>query len=331
MVEIIAEVAQGYEGDLKLALLLAKASVKANADAIKYQLVFADELATPDYKYYDLFKSLEMDETVWEKVVDYIRKAKKKIYFDIYGEKGFNLAKALSADGIKLSTTEFYNDYLVQKVLAHFPKVLIGIGGISIEEIIEFIKKHHLKPSPDFCFLYGVQNLPTLLEDNHILRIKYLKEKFPEFNFGFMDHTHGDSEDALIVPLLTIPLGVKAIEKHITLDRLLEIEDYISALPPERFAIFVENVRKFEKVLGYCDMILTEKERGYKQRTAKVVVAQRDIKAGTSLTFEHLALKRVGVPLEENQGCKSFSDVVNRVLKVDVKQNEPILNKILGG
>jgi N,N'-diacetyllegionaminate synthase len=30
------------------------------ADAVKYQLVYADELATPDYKYYELFRSLEM-------------------------------------------------------------------------------------------------------------------------------------------------------------------------------------------------------------------------------------------------------------------------------
>lgn len=329
MVEIIAEIAQGYEGNPKLAKLLAKASVKADADAIKYQLVFADELATPDYKYYDLFKSLEMKEETWKEIVDYIKEANKEVYFDIYGDKGFDLAKRLSADGIKISTTEFLNDHLVKKVLSYFPKVFVAIGGIPLEAIKEFIKRQQITPSPNFCFLYGVQNLPTLLEDNHILRIKFLKEHFPGFNFGFMEHTQGDLDDALIVPLLTLPLGINVIEKHITLDRLLEIEDHISALPPEKFKKFVKLVRKFEVVLGNYDMDLTDKEKNYKKRTAKIVVAQKDIPAGTNLKFEHIALKRVGIKIKENEKYNSLSDVINRTLKTNVRMNVPILRKML--
>ncbi len=59
-VEIIAEAAQGYEGNVTQARLLARAAARAGADAVKFQLVYADELATPDYQYYDLFRNLEM-------------------------------------------------------------------------------------------------------------------------------------------------------------------------------------------------------------------------------------------------------------------------------
>ena len=59
-IEIIAEIAQGYEGDTKLTELLTIGANATGADAVKYQLVYADELATPDYKYYELFRSLEM-------------------------------------------------------------------------------------------------------------------------------------------------------------------------------------------------------------------------------------------------------------------------------
>ncbi len=54
-IEIIAELAQGFEGNCMKARLLIQA-----AAAAKFQMVYADELATSDYKYYDLFKSLEM-------------------------------------------------------------------------------------------------------------------------------------------------------------------------------------------------------------------------------------------------------------------------------
>ena len=83
LIEIIAEVAQGFEGDKKLTELLTAGAIYSGADAIKYQLVYADELATPDYEYYQLFKSLEMDQEVWEEVSQKIHKNGRNLYFDI--------------------------------------------------------------------------------------------------------------------------------------------------------------------------------------------------------------------------------------------------------
>lgn len=329
MVEIIAEIAQGYEGNPTLANLLAKASVKAGADAVKYQLIYADEIATPDYKYYGLFKSLEMSEDNWKEITAVVKDAGKKLYFDIYGDRGFELAKKLHADGIKLSTTEFYNDYLVRKVLLYFTKVFIGIGGVPLKDLEAFTEKHAIDSEVDLCFLYGVQNLPTDMTDNNILRIKYLKDRFPNMNFGFMDHADGDLEEALILPLLTLPLGITAIEKHITLDRILEIEDYISALTPLRFQKFVKLVRHFETALGRYDMDLTDKEKNYKQRAAKIVVASQDLAANTKLEFEHIVLKRVGMHVNEDESYNGLSEVVNRVIISDVKMNQPILTSDL--
>ena len=60
--KIIAEIAQGFEGNFEQSKLLIKAAAKAGADAVKFQLVYADELATVDYQYYSLFKELEMEE-----------------------------------------------------------------------------------------------------------------------------------------------------------------------------------------------------------------------------------------------------------------------------
>ena len=48
-IEIVAEIAQGYEGDPKLTNLLTSGAIATGADAVKYQLVYADELATPDW------------------------------------------------------------------------------------------------------------------------------------------------------------------------------------------------------------------------------------------------------------------------------------------
>ena len=205
----------------------------------------------------------------------------------------------------------------------------MGIGGVPLDDINTFIKKHRIQPSQDFCFLYGVQNLPTLLEDNHILRIKYLSEQLPGIALGFMDHVDGESQDALILPLLTLPLGISVIEKHLSLDSLLEIEDYTSALSPGRFREFVGLVRRFETSLGKCNMELTEKELCYKQRAAKIVVANRDISPNTDLNAEDISLKRVGIEVAENEKINSLGDVVGRQLKSGLKKNHPVLKNLL--
>ena len=41
-IEIVAEVAQGYEGNIKLTELLTTAAILSGADAVKFQLVYAD-------------------------------------------------------------------------------------------------------------------------------------------------------------------------------------------------------------------------------------------------------------------------------------------------
>ena len=76
MVQIIAELAQGFEGSPEQARLLLRAASSAGASAAKFQMVFADELATSDYKYYQLFQSLEMSDDVWKGLADYAKELK---------------------------------------------------------------------------------------------------------------------------------------------------------------------------------------------------------------------------------------------------------------
>ena len=96
--KIIAEIAQGYEGKLNLLKRLTNEISNVNVDGVKYQLVYADELSTPDYIHYKLFKSLEMNIGSWKWAVEKLRSNNKKIYFDIFGSRSFQVAKNLSAD-----------------------------------------------------------------------------------------------------------------------------------------------------------------------------------------------------------------------------------------
>jgi len=144
-IEIIAEIAQGYEGNKKLANLLTKGAIASNADAVKFQLVYADELATPDYEYYQLFKDLEMDKGIWIDICSQIHDAGKKVYFDVFGLISLDIAKEVGADGVKLSTTEFYNNALFDQAIAKFDILYLSIGGIPLQDIDQKLSKLNSK------------------------------------------------------------------------------------------------------------------------------------------------------------------------------------------
>ncbi len=319
--EIIAEIAQGYEGKPLLAELLVKGALNAGADIVKIQLVFADELCVPTYPYFDLFKSLEMPNSVWASLVESVHKAGRRIYFDIYGERSLALARELGVDGVKISTTDFYNRPLVMTALELMPRVLISTGGVPAEDIDELMAL--VKDRSKVTLMHGFQAEPTLLEDNNLARIRTLKEKYEGVQVGFMDHSLGSADEALQLPLIALGLGVDAIEKHISLDYSLQIEDYVSALSVDRFLTFVSTVRTMSAALGRADLGLTAKEIEYKKRAGKVVVAKRPMNKGEQVTVNDIAMKRVSTTPSDKYFPRVES-LLGKTLSVGLMENSPI-------
>lgn len=327
-VEIIAEVAQGYEGDATLARLLARGAVRAGADAVKFQLVYADEIATPDYRYYDLFRSLEMPQEAWRVVAEETQTGGARLYLDIYGERSLREAIDLGADGVKIHTTDFFNTRLVRAALDAMPRVIVSLGGISVAELKEFLDLHKVTSSQQVCFMYGFQAEPTPVESNNLRRLGALKERFPDYRFGFMDHADGGNDDAMSLALMALALDVDCIEKHISLDRTLQLEDYISALAPQQFQVFVQRVRRLEKALGTDNLELTPIEREYRHKAMKVVVANRKLSQGKVVAPEYLDLKRTACP-SLSSSLYRIEQVVGHTLMVDVQPNQQITEEML--
>ena len=292
-IKIVAEAAQGFEGDPLLARLLVRASARAGADAVKFQLVYADEIATPRYKYYDLFKKLEMPAGCWKQVAGEAKKEGVGLYFDVFGKKSLRLALALGAEGLKIHATDFYHDALLSSALDSRKNILISCAGLSKDELVGLFKRHPQTKTSRVSFMHGFQAEPTPLAANNLLRLGTLDALCQPAGIGFMDHSDGGKEDALELSLLALPFGVSVVEKHITLDRELQLEDYVSALPPACFKKFVKKIRKYEKALGSSALEPGLDERMYRLKSAKIVVAARKLQKGSLLRNNDLKLLRV--------------------------------------
>ena len=74
-IEIIAEIANAHQGDPSMAYSLGVEGINSGADAIKYQIYFAEELLSSSHKQYNHFKKQSFTPETWCKI---ILKLKKK-------------------------------------------------------------------------------------------------------------------------------------------------------------------------------------------------------------------------------------------------------------
>lgn len=326
-IEIIAELAQGFEGRPEQARMLLKAAAAGGADAAKFQLVYADELATPDYKYYNLFKTLEMPDEVWAGLAVYALELGINLQLDIFGIRSLNLATKIGVSTIKLHGTDISNLGLLNQVAnSSVNKVLIGAGGAHLSELEQAIETLVAK---DLVILLGFQSYPTPNDTNQIARVRLLAQRLvpahPKLRIGFADHASPNSPLRYSLATMAIGAGATVIEKHLTLGRLMKLEDHESALNVEEFFEFTETIRSCILALGFAadveDFEMSESERSYRKMIRRHVVASRNLEVGDKVLPTDLILKRTSA----DQAITDLSLVYQKVVKQAVKINCPVL------
>ena len=323
--EIIAELAQGFEGNMQQAKLLLKAAASSGADSAKFQIVFAEELATKDYKYYQLFSSLEMKDSDWIELNEYAIKNKLNLYTDVFGKKSLKLSEKMNLKAIKVHGTDISNmSFLKEIAKSKIPKVFLGVGGANKKEISTAIT---ILKNKKINLLLGFQGYPTPNGANQLSRILLFKKLFKGIELGFADHSNPQEKISYILPSVALALGAAVIEKHLTLGKSMEIEDFESALNPDEFKLFSVALKQSYQALGIFkdieDFGMSPSERSYRKMIRRNIIAAKNIKKGEIINHSHLSLKRTS-----NQNALKTSDMIigKRVLK-NLKKNSPITKK----
>ena len=141
-----------------------------------------------------------------------------------------------------------------------------------------------------------------------------------------MDHSDGSGEHKMTLSALALGLGVRIFEKHITIARGLEMEDYISALGISEFKLYVENLHSLYEALGDSDLSLKSDEKTYRNKAIKRVVSQIDLLKGHHITKSDIKLSRPTV----SEGYFRIEDVLGKKLNKNIRKGEPVVKGVLG-
>ena len=314
---IIAEIAQGYEGDINLCKRFVKLAKKSGANAVKFQIFEAEELSIPGYKYHELFKSLYINPDKWKEVIKLANDEGIDFYADIFGTNTLAWITKCKIKGIKIHSSDVKNFELLNAVKNKNYNIVLGVGGSTLEEIEKAIKA---LGKNKITLMSGFQAEPNLIEDIELHKLKILKEKF-KLKVGYADHIDVKTELSLTLPAMAVLMGADYIEKHLTMERdYLELEDYLSALNPSEFlrmVVLIRNTERFPNIFSN-KFELTEREIKYRLSSKKVILAKENIKKGTLIADKHLQFLRTG---EEYSELLDISEIVGKKAKKDIVKN----------
>jgi N,N'-diacetyllegionaminate synthase len=331
---IIAEAGVNHNGSLETCKKLIDVSVKAGADAVKFQTFKADKLVTSDAdkaryqientgtseSQIEMLRQLELSQNAHKDLFAYCRQKNILFLSTPFDEESVDMLDELGMEIFKVSSGEITNKPLIQYIASKKKPIILSTGMSylgEVENALSWIddKWNSLNIKPQLTILHCVSSYPARIEDVNLRAIKTMEIAFG-VPVGYSDHTLG-----IEVAIAAVIIGAKVIEKHFTLDRDMDGPDHKASLEPEELSAMITAIRNVEKAMGDGVKKPTESERDTKKTVRRSLVTAREIKAGEIISPDNIFEKRPGTGISAEfkdtvVGMKSGVDIsVGSVIK----------------
>ncbi len=324
---IIAEAGVNHNGSLEIAKQLVRTAKECGADIVKFQTAKLDSLVSKFAEMADYQKAntgkVESQKEMLSKLL---------LTFDEFTE----LAEYCKEIGIMFLSTpfdiesiHFLNDmqeiwkipsgeitnypYLVE-IAKTGKKIILSTGMSEMKEIraaVELLKENGAN---DITILHCTTEYPAPLNEVNLNVMTTLKKEFG-CKVGYSDHTKG-----IEVSFAAVAMGAEVIEKHFTLDRIMEGPDHKASLEPDELKALVDGIRNIELAKGSFEKAPTESELKNRSVARKSIVAAKNISDGEVFTEENLTTKRPGSGISPMR----WNEVIGTTAKRDFMEDELI-------
>lgn len=322
---IIAEAGVNHNGSMENALRLIDIAANAGVDYIKFQTFKAENLVSVTAKKAEyqiqntgnaeenqlqMLKKLELSEEQHEHLIAYCKEKNVKFFSTAFDLDSLKYLHSVGLDMVKIPSGEITNLPYLRKAASLFKKVILSTGMSTMREINDamnvFLKAGIAKE--DITILHCNTEYPTPMEDVNLKAMLHIQREFGTA-VGYSDHTRG-----IEVPIAAVALGATVIEKHFTLDKMMEGPDHKASLEPNELKAMVSAIRNIEKTLsGNGEKAVSLSEQKNITIARKSIVAKTKIKQGEKFSEINITVKRPGTGIspmkwDEVVGCKAKRD-----------------------
>ena len=292
---IIAELSANHNGNIDIALETIKAAKKAGANAIKLQtyrpntitidcdhddFIIKDTLWNGQ-KLYDLY---EKAHTPWEWHNELFECAKNEgliCFSSPFDQSSVDFLEKFNVPAYKIASFEITDIPLIEYVASKNKPIILSTGISELKDIELAIETCHKAGNYNISLLKCTSSYPAPIDEANLIMINDFAQKF-NVTPGLSDHTIGST-----VPILSVAMGAKIIEKHFILDRSLGGPDAEFSMNEIEFSNMVKCIRDAESALGRIDYTLSKKQIKGRDFSRSLYVVE-DIKKGELFTTRNV-------------------------------------------
>lgn len=319
---IIAEVGNNHNGDFERAKHMIDKSVEMGADCVKFQMrqmkeVYrskslnksGEDLGT-EY-IIDLLNKFELTIDQQRKLFEY-SKAKGILYLCTpWDTTSVDILDSFGVEAYKVASADLTNLPLLDKLASTGKPLILSTGMSTTDEVkntVTFLNKRNV----NFVLLHCNSTYPAPLHDINLKWIRGLSEIHPLV--GYSGHERG-----IAVSMAAVALGATVIERHFTLDRLMEGPDHAASLEFSEFSEMIKGIRDIEMALGTgLERKLSQGEMINRENLGKSLVAAVDLPKGIIIKPEHVRVLSPGQGLSPN----NYERLIGIELKRDMQAED---------
>ncbi len=321
---IIAELSANHNGSLETAIETIRAAKRTGADAIKFQTYTADTITLDSRK--DDFKLKQG--TIWDGkfLHDLYQEAYTpwewhKQLFDAAKEEGLvcfsspfdftavDLLEELNAPAYKIASFEITDIPLIEYVASKGKPVIISTGIAELEDIELALDACKRMGNEEIVLLKCTSSYPAPIDEANLTMIRDFRERFGVHS-GLSDHTMGNT-----VPIVSVAMGAKVIEKHFILDHSIGGPDASFSLDEKEFTELVKAVREASSSIGQVQYSLTDKQRKGRDFSRSLYVSE-NMAAGEVISEKNVRSVRPGFGLHP----RHYSSIIGKKVNKDLEK-----------
>jgi sialic acid synthase SpsE len=302
---IIAEIGINHRGYLQFAKDLIKEAKECGCEIAKLQTYntknrvsdktmeskYADRTLGMEESTNQMFSRFELSYDEHLELVNYAKELGIPLISTPFDEESVDILMDLGVQAFKIASFDIVNLPFIRYVASKGLPIILSTGMSQMSEIEDAIDAISQERNPNLVLLHGVSAYPCDISDINLKVIDTMRKSFG-VPVGYSDHTVGT-----LASNMAFTLGADILEKHFTLDKLMEGPDHILSADPEEMKTIVSD--RNEIFIGLGDGIKRPASIEYQQINLqrKALFTKTQVKKGEVLTLDNISIKGPGLGL----------------------------------
>ena len=321
----IVEEGQFNLGNFDKALQMIEMVSKTGANAIEFQLAYADDFYIKTDSGYGIYKTREFTDDQLQILVSTCHNLGLHFVATCLSHKLVDKMASMGADAFNINASDINNPNIVDAVskigLPYFISTPLATKN-EISWVINRITENG--GNPNFALLHGQH--PMMSGSDHVevgdtslgviksLNIEYQK------TIGFIDHT-----PYYWMPAVAVAAGAQVVSKHMTLSHVYEGPDHAICLDPIEMMKAIKLANEVYASKTVIDKELAKGEDLDRTVMRRSIVSSKKIFKGEKISIEDILFKRPGHGISPDR-----SDiVVGKTAAFDIAEDTIITNEML--